>query len=539
MRIFRKKDKFIFQCSYDQRAIPKSAGFLWDPIERVWYTKDKGKVLSLIDYADDKVKSEFLNGDKVEKRCDNEKLYPFQREGVDWLVSRKVGLLADDMGLGKTVQIIEAINLIPHSSILIVCPASVKLVWERELKKWYRGGCKVEVVRAGDKVNGLKDKILIVNYDIISRYREFLLIDWDVVVLDEAHYIKNPKAKRTKFITSLIAKRKYLLTATPILSKPIELYPLLDFLQPGEWGKYWDFARRYCEGHYEFIYTKGGRQRRVFVAEGCSNEEELKTLMKPIMLKRYKYEVLRQLPEKEKRLIEVEGKGDIEVLARVREKVAFAKKRAGFLKENGEDEAYKEAMVQLRGAIMEGIKDLSEARRETAKQKIPFIKQIVEDSVESGNSVVVFAHYHEIIKLLCQEIGAPALYGATSQEERKKIIDGFQKEDFPVLVCGIRAAGFGITLHRASHIVFAELDWVPSVMEQCEDRAHRIGQENRVIVDYVVVNNSIDAIIAKTNLKKKKVIERCIDKFNSFLYYIDMSEDMSEEVRDELKEKTN
>jgi SWI/SNF-related matrix-associated actin-dependent regulator 1 of chromatin subfamily A len=176
--------------------------------------------------------------------------FPFQRAGIDFLAGSKGALLADEMGLGKSVEVAGLLNYEPGiENVLIVCPASVKINWARELNRWLVSPRSI-AVWYGNKNRDLNAEIVIVNYDLLGRFEaEIRGRYWDLIVFDEAHYLKSRTAQRTKAAKRLIAYtlRRVRLTGTPMLGKPAELWSLLNLLDPAEWPNFYAFAHRYCD----------------------------------------------------------------------------------------------------------------------------------------------------------------------------------------------------------------------------------------------------------------------------------------------------
>ncbi len=408
-------------------------------------------------------------------------LLPFQEYGVQFLSSRNHALLADDMGLGKTIQAIEVMNRLKAKSALIITPATVKYNWERELKEWLRRDLTVQVVKDGATIISLDSDIVIVNYDLVIRpaiHRQLITRDFAIGICDEAHRLKNPRAKRTKAIlaskTALMGRcvYRYLLTGTPILNRPEELFIILRSLAPEKMGPYYswpEYAKRYCNGHW---------QDGEYVTTGASNLEELRDRLKGFMLRRTKQEVLKELPAR-------------------REQVIY--------------------LNDLKFPTDELV-PLATERRELGIHKIKSILSHVEDVLSGVDKVVVFAYHRQVIETLKRDLaayGPTIIYGGMSAENKQKNLFKFTETDESrVLIGQINAAGVGIDgLQRVcQHLIFAELEWSPGVMEQCIDRLRRIGQKGSVLVQYLIVPNSLEAVIEQVLAKKRRLIDRLMEQ---------------------------
>jgi len=471
---------------------------------------------------------------------------PFQKAGIACAASRTGTLLADEMGLGKTVQAIGTISEINERAgrllvrtVLIICPSSLKINWRRELEKWLTRPYHVsigegappktlaEVMRMPDEDHG---SILILNYDLAARWRELLFAQtWDLLIADEAHALKNPKAKRTQailgsgrgkhasdFLAPLKSTRKIFISGTPILNKPVEIWPLLQALAPDTWKDFFPFALRYCNAHK----VSAGR-KQVWDFSGSSNVEELqKRLRETVMIRRLKTDVLRDLPPKRRQIIELPADklADAVVSAETKAWNAAIGRSASLraavaAAETSEDPAvYNKAAAEIR-SISAGFTELARLRHKTAIRKLPYVIEHLQDSIEEGK-VICFAHHRDVIETICRAFPGIVvrITGDSSATDRDAAVQRFQQDPKCLLFVGnLAAAGVGLTLTASAHVVFAELDWVPAIVNQAEDRAHRIGQTNSVLVQHLVLSGSIDAKIAKTLVEKQSIINRALD----------------------------
>lgn len=410
---------------------------------------------------------------------------PFQRAGIAYAASREATLIADEMGLGKTVQAAGLINLTTPHSVLIICPASLKLNWQNELNRWLVRERSIDVV-SGDEWPDSEEDIVIINYDILTRHKH--LIDsklWDLVIFDEAHYCKNPKAARTKMALSIKANRKLMLTGTPMINRPVELQPLAGYLAPEEFGHFFRFAKRYCDARQ----TSFG-----WDFSGSSNLAELQSrLRESVMVRRMKADVLTELPAKRRQVLVIP--------ANTKDMQAALADEMESMAEAAESTTTIEVLFE----------DMSKVRHRMALAKVGAIIAMLEDI---DHPVVVFCHHHDVVAEI--EAGLEGrnivtLTGQHSAVERQAAVEAFQNGDADVFIGTIGAAGVGITLNRASHVVFAELDWTPGGVSQAEDRCHRIGQTDSVLVQHVVVDQSIDARMAQLLVQKQAVLDAALD----------------------------
>lgn len=421
-------------------------------------------------------------------------LYPYQKAGVAFLCERPNVLLADDMGLGKTAQTITLVNASPEIRlVLVICPAGVKYVWEREFSKWNTRLELSAVIAGSGKL--LEDPglgVVIVNYDQLRKFHPQLSSHpWDLVILDEAHYVKNLAAQRTKLARLLAgnARRKILLTGTPLLNRPAELWPLLNLLDAKAWGKFFPFAQRYCDAH---------RNDFGWDYSGASNLEELNDRLRTsgIMLRRTKTQVLPQLPKISRQIVPISPTGSTDLLDDMTEEV--------------------ESLIQGNFRNIAGIPfdQMSAIRHETGVLKWPAALQFVQESAEaSPGKIVLFAHHSLVLEALSAGLGPSSVLvtGKTSQKARIKAIDAFQNNaDVRFFIGSIHAMGVGITLTAGTRAIFVEQDWTPAVLEQAEARLHRIGQTSNVLAQYLVVRNSIDEKIMSLVVSKMEVIEETL-----------------------------
>ena len=455
-------------------------------------------------------------------------LFPYQEEGVERLIEAKRLLLADEMGLGKTVQCIGAINKICNekSAVLIICPKSVLGVWESELEAWLDSPFDIRMASAKSFPAPSDGSITLINYDICYKFREMLQqSDYDIVICDEAHYLKSLSALRTLAVLGdgksknpgIQSDYLWLLTGTPVLNRPVELYPLLRAISPAEFASFQDFAERYCDPKT----SHRGRGRFSMDYSGATNLLELSQRLEPVMLRRHKMDVLTQLPPKFRSCLCLTGSNAAEQERdRLREVLtrysSFNEDLENFGSEASDLSSYLGKFTDLDLDNPENYNKVMGAmaiiRKETALTKLEPAVDLLEDIILS-EKVVVFAHHRELILALMERFGdkAVCVMGGMDTDERSRAVRSFQEDpDVRIFVGSIRAAGVGLTLTAASHVVFLELDWSPGVMSQAEDRCHRVGQLDSVQVQYYVFKDTLDEWIAKSLLYKQSTIDQIL-----------------------------
>jgi SNF2 family DNA or RNA helicase len=455
----------------------------------------------------------------------------YQRAGIAYALSHGSTLIADEMGLGKTVQAIGVINASPTvKTVCIVCPASLKLNWKRECVKWLARPSNIGIVGERDSVGPYPPSggwpvqesvnIRIINYDVLSKLPKDAT--FDLIIVDEAHYAKNSKAQRTKNLQAIAKRtrasggRVLLLTGTPILNKPIELWTLLQMVSPevwdppgnlkgravgaGEGAGFFRFAKRYCDAHQEWV----SRTKQVWIFDGSSNLPELQErLRETCMVRRLKADVLRELPPKRRQVIELSPTdADGNTLA---------------WDEVDVDDDYESAHRKLAKI---GFEDFSAVRHAQALSKVPAVIDHVREVLESTAKVVLFAHHKDVIAQIMaglSDANPVKLDGDMDQASRQASVDAFQNDpSVRVFVGSLKAAGVGLTLTAASTVIFAELDWTPATLSQAEDRCHRIGQTDSVLVQHLVLQGTLDAKMARMITEKQDVADAALDNEASY-----------------------
>lgn len=434
---------------------------------------------------------------------------PYQRAAIAFALGRPNTLIADEMGLGKTIEALGVVNADSTvKRVLIVCPASLKLNWQREAQRWLTRPMQCEV--AGKTFPGEAD-VVIINYERLGKWESELAREWDLLIADECHYVKNREAKRTKRLFELKASRMLFLTGTPIQNRPIELHPIAGHLDPDTFGDFWTYAKRYCSP----VRSNFG-----WDFNGADNLDELHELLRStVMIRRTKSDVLPDLPPKRRQVIELSSEKMAQLIARETQawddhsQVLAELRGRARAPEAGPDTA-SDDLAQLRQRLNVSFGELSKLRRKTALAKVPLVVEHIRNGIESSGKLVVFAHHLDVISALAAPFGdmVVTLTGKDSLEQRQACVDRFQDDPFcPLFIGSITAAGLGLSLTAASHVIFAELDWVPAHLTQAEDRTHRIGQESSVLVQHLVLQDSLDARMVRTLIKKQRIVDTVVD----------------------------
>ena len=483
----------------EQKTALKKSGYAVSKNDNdVWIVKRYSDDLDILE------KSQAVDSDKNYPVPAGLDYYGYQKAGIEYCLDKDNILIGDEMGLGKTVQAIGVINVNKPKDVLIVSPASLKLNWKKELETWLVDKRDVQVIMSGKDSLDEKQDIVIVNYDVLQKYQELLDKKWSLVIMDEVHYLKNPDAQRTKAALSVQADKKIMLTGTPIPNRPIEIQAVAGYLDDKSFGNRFGFGKRYASLHKKQVT----RNKSVWDWSGASNLDELqRRLRQSFMIRRKKDEVLKDLPAKVKQIIELPYESyKKEIKAEYSAFEDYNNKN-----KNPNVDPYSLDADQFSTSI--DFASMSSQRKATAEKKV---KAVVEHLESFNEPVVVMAHHRDVIaqleaELVKQDKKVVVLTGEKNQVERNEAVEAFQSGQADVFIGSIKAAGVGLTLTRASKMVFAELDWVPSDIAQAEDRIHRIGQESSVLIQYIVVEGSLDAVFAKKIVDKTKVAARALD----------------------------
>jgi SWI/SNF-related matrix-associated actin-dependent regulator 1 of chromatin subfamily A len=414
-----------------------------------------------------------------------------QKIAIEKLAGSRRFILADDMGLGKTTSTIIAALETKSKKILIVCPASLKINWQREIANY----TDRPVFIAEGKKFSTEDDFVIINYDILKNFHDTKdkgdsLLDqanFDLVILDEAHMISNVQAQRTKIINSFSKKinRVWLLTGTPMTSRPMNYYNLLNLIESPVAQNWMAYAIRYCQG-YQFMAGK----RKVWNVTGASNLEELRDRTSKQILRRLKEEVL-DLPDK------------------IITPVYLRLKSKEYESLMGEYYDWYDKNPSESSSLTVQFSKLMKVRKVIANEKTNQIIEFTENILEQGKKVIIFTNFTDTLQKIYQHFGKQAVYldGSCSNSMRQQSVDSFQNDDkIRVFVGNLKAAGVGLTLTAAEVVIMNDLSFVPAEHSQAEDRAYRYGQKSNVLVYYPIFDNTIEGAIYDILNKKKQII---------------------------------
>lgn len=541
--------------------------------------------------------------------------FPYQAAAIEYILPRKDCLLADAPGIGKTPTAVGVFNCdLKLRQVLIICPASLKEHWRREFELWKTRPVSVGIAEASydEKVqdgcykNGNPKfrkithrdvwpgtDVVIINYEILERFHDDIKSRvWDYIVCDECHALKTSESGRTLFVlggsrkedvevegktitvtdpktgekinrpktrkewvwyNAIEANRRLFLSGTPILNRPIELWPVLHAFDPGGLGRsYKEFAYRYCDAFTDLNRGKPGVGS--LNVSGASNGAELGKIMRErMMIRRLKKDVLPELPQKFRQVILLEtpeikkwvaredeiaqqlklyekhmlGGEPYEIEAQTGDQIVHAAEALGLrdaFEDTGEFKAY--AMKLDYAASVLGLEppyvailfeELAQVRRELGIAKlsgvVPWVKEFIHGS---GEKLLLFAYHTDVIEGLMQKLSVfnPAcIYGKVPVPKRQLQVDRFQDdEDCDLGIMQIDCAGVGFTMTRAWNVAFAEEDWVPKKKDQAEDRVCRVGQTAEKVMSFsLVANGSLDARIAQSSFAKDEGINEVMD----------------------------
>lgn len=407
------------------------------------------------------------------------KLRHYQEEGVRFLVGRDLrAILADEMGLGKTVMAIAAV-LATNSRALVVGPANVLYNWADEIEKF---ADEVPLIWHERKHFGNPaSRFLVTTYDALRSMdlSDPHLTSRDVLILDEAHYVRNPETQRAKLVKALPQKRRMLLTGTPLVNTLDDYHELLEQVDPERFKSRTDFHRDWTVD--ASLFNKYAPVRNLAA-------EFLHRATRDVLLRRRKDEVLAELPER--------------VISITRHDLAPA-----------DEKAYRQLEAKAEQAIREGKSDVAvfaafhALRHHLAVARVPAVLERVQELLAASEAVVVYSHYLEPLEKLHEALGAPPsalLVGATPPKTRQDLAKTLGQPGGPkVLLAQMEAGGIGLNLTGARYVLFVHLGWTPAVHAQAMDRVHRIGQDRTVFVEFFVTPDTIDERIARILLRKE------------------------------------
>lgn len=416
-------------------------------------------------------------------------LYPYQIRGVQFLEAVKgMGMVLDEPGVGKTAQSLAYTALHPEIyPILIICPATLKLNWQREITKWLSE--KSLIISGTDSYRIPKIRFVICNYDILSAWEETIRNHkFKLIIADEIQYISNERAQRTKAFKTIVKEipQKIFLSGTPMKNNPGNFFTALSLIQPGRFKNKWQFQNKYMIAfHNGFGWS----------FKGSRNEKELHNIISAFSIRRTKKEVLPDLPDKMRVIVPFETQNFSEYKSAEQDFITW--------------------VTENQQKKLEGQKHMEILRQLAYAGKRNAVIEWIDNFLESGNKLVIFAYHLEVIKDLQKKFAKSCvvLYGETPAKDRQWAIDAFQTDPARNLFIGqINAAGVGITLTAAADVAFIQLPYTPADLFQAEDRIHRIGQKaDKVTSYYLVAANTVEEDVAYIIEEKYKILGQILD----------------------------
>jgi len=427
-------------------------------------------------------------------------LYPFQKDGARWLWEKSRGLLADQMGLGKTPTALMAIP--KGGTALVVCPAVMKWRWHEECLRW-RVDLTPTVLEGKKSFTRWPNpgELLIANFDILpaSPPSGFPLMTF---IVDEAHYCKTSTALRTKKVRAIagLSRRVYLLTGTPILNEPLDAWNILQVanLATTAFDDWPTFVRLFHGKQIELGSKRpGGRRWRKWVWGRV--DPSVPERLKRTMLRRTRAEVLPELP--------VKTYNEVRVDLDDPEAKRLCDEAAAKLLEVGIDVNDARARSDLDSIHGEVLGALSAARAALSEAKLPWAIELCDDLQAQGEPIVFWSAHRAPVEAIGAAEGWATILGGTPNAKRQDIVNQFQDGNLKGIALTIGAGGVGITLTRAAHAVFVDLDWVPAANSQAEDRICRIGQTRGCIIHRIIADHPVDAWVTRALARKQAIIE--------------------------------
>ena len=423
------------------------------------------------------------------------KLFEYQKQGIEFLVSRQGGMLLDEQGLGKTVQALKACEKVDPQVLVIVCPAIMRGTWSHHVANLMPSNIQVVI-------NSYEWYVKLDNYKALLKSIKGKRV---AVIVDEAHYIKTPTSKRTKTVQHLLSLDnivfKVLLTGTPVTRDVDDLYTQLKVFYPDFCKSIFEYRKKYMRCIHSYFGD---------VYKGFKNEysrQEIIKYLKSCSLRRTKKSAGLNLPSIIRTPVYIDinktiAKKSLEILD-------YATKVI-----NGVDD-----YTLYKTDLAEEASHIASIRKALGVAKVPQVLQYIEHLLQSGTQkLVVFGVHVDVVNLIYEalkekykEIKTHRIIGATTSTQREKIIKEFQELETPqILVANMIACGVGVTLTKSHTVVFAELDFTPSNIMQAEARVHRITQEHIVNSIFMIANESLDAKILDLIKDKLKVIKEIL-----------------------------
>jgi len=433
-------------------------------------------------------------------------LYGYQKAAVVWLIRNNGrGLLAIDPGGGKSFVALAYAAHTGKRKVLVVCPASVKMAWEKETEKWT--GYRFRGLSSDEPLDGpaFRDHDLFaVSYDAFRRMKDDLAAyPFDLLVIDESHMLKNRTTARTKAVFEVAGRFPCVieLSGTPVTNRLTDLWAQLSVLHPEKVGSYWSFGSKYCGLRNGSIPIGDGRTRTVAQETGKQDYEGLRKLTEDMILRYEKADILPWLPPK--------------ILVDRPVKLEKSKRREYEVAEEDFIEWLRSFKGDLKKETANVLEQLNALRQITSAGKLWAAEEAIEEATEGDRKTIVFSVYNAPLEALKAKLGDAAviLTGKVDEEGRKEAVDRFMEDPgCKVFLGGLKAAGAGLTLTAASSVVFLDFSWVPSDHEQGLNRIHRPGQEaSSVRILQLFAPDTIDGRMAEILKRKKQMISMAID----------------------------
>ena len=496
----------------------KAAGWRYVPSKKAWTTFDITRVVHLRDLCDAETLTtvdKWVNRNKADIAASvssaSDLVVPapegltyrsYQLAGIDFMSKRKNFLNADVPRLGKTIQTAGLINLYNRPlDVLIVCPALAKINWTRELRKWLVHPVTVDYFEGSKNP---ESQVCVINYDILQNHLPYLKTrTFDIVIFDEAHMMKNKKAKRTKAANKLKGTiHTGFLTGTPIFTRPVDLWNIIERCDPRGLGSNWlGYVKRYCAAFMDGF---------AWDVSGSSNEEELQLkLRKSFMIRREKSDVLTEIPPSRqtvflpKKGLEKLIKQEINAVQdNLSQLLALLKLD---LKEVDKEDI--QALDKITDDIEAG--PIATIRRDLALAKVNMVIEHCQELLETEKKLVVFTHHRDVTTALSSALGGACVVGGMTAVKRQAEVDRFREDpDCRVIVGNIQAMGTALSLAAADVAVFAELSWVPAEIDQAEERIWDPTKTTPCTIIRLVVQDSLEAQIAGILEKRQQGIDR-------------------------------
>lgn len=514
--------KLALKCEYAEKELAKSiGGHRWNAEWKMWMYPVQEIVVEQIQTVFPSIKiTKEVNGALEEHRLKQRRLIgsklmecetslplrDYQKTGLNFLVNAKRAILGDDPGLGKTLQSIAACEHIEAKKVLVVCPNPLKWVWEEQIKQWVG---KTSTVINGTKkqrdaaIAGYRGGYMIINYEGARIHPELQKMQWDALVCDEAHKLKNRKAAQTKSVKKIKAENVYLVTGTPMMNRTEELWSLLNILFPKQYTSFWRFADHYCEVRKNHFGTE--------ILTGSDKQvEDLKKALEPVMIRRRKNDVLKELPPKiyQKYPVNLEGKQLL--MYKQMEKDAIA------IFNDGDVIAAPVVIAQITRLRQIAISTELLGEEQATSAKFEALTGIIEENIED-RKIVVFSQFRRAIELYGEILTKKgikwvAVTGKQNNDQKIAATQQFQEDkETRVMLSTIQAGGLGLTWTAAEMVIFLDKHWTPATNMQAEDRLHRIGQKSSVQVISLVAKDTVEDWIESLLESKQDIFDRVIE----------------------------